>query len=45
MAFAVPYLVKIFTILIITMVIFALFGCHLYGKIDSGAVMDDLINF
>ncbi|CAD8111377.1 unnamed protein product [Paramecium primaurelia] len=45
MAFAVPYLVKIFTILIITMFIFALFGCQLYGKIDSGQVMDDLINF
>ncbi|CAD8075871.1 unnamed protein product [Paramecium primaurelia] len=45
MVFAMPYLVKIFTILIITMVIFALFGCQLYGRIDSGQVMDDIINF
>ncbi|CAD8054705.1 unnamed protein product [Paramecium primaurelia] len=45
MVFALPFLGKIFTILMIAMLIFALIGCQLYGQIDSGAVMDDQINF
>ncbi|CAD8147067.1 unnamed protein product [Paramecium octaurelia] len=45
MVFALPFLGKIFTILMIAMLIFALIGCQLYGEIDSGAVMDDQINF
>ncbi|CAD8200926.1 unnamed protein product [Paramecium octaurelia] len=45
MVFAFPFLGKIFTILMIAMLIFALIGCQLYGQIDSGAVMDDQINF
>ncbi|CAD8125822.1 unnamed protein product [Paramecium sonneborni] len=45
MVYALPFLGKIFFILIDTMVVFALFGCQLYGKIDSGQVMDEQINF
>ncbi|CAD8196993.1 unnamed protein product [Paramecium pentaurelia] len=43
--FALPYLGKIFSILIITMLVFTLFGCQLYGTIDSGQVLDDQLNF
>ncbi|CAD8104211.1 unnamed protein product [Paramecium primaurelia] len=45
MVFALPFLGKIFCLLIITMYIFALFGCHLYGQLEKGQVMDDQINF
>lgn len=45
MGFAIPFLAKIISILIITMIIYALIGCQLFGKITSGAVIDDLINF
>jgi hypothetical protein len=41
MVFALPSLGKIFTILIICMLIFALIGCQLYGAIDKGLVIDD----
>ncbi|CAD8187083.1 unnamed protein product [Paramecium octaurelia] len=43
--FALPYLGKIFSILIITMLVFALFGCQLFGTIDKGQVLDDQLNF
>ncbi|CAD8120846.1 unnamed protein product [Paramecium sonneborni] len=43
--FALPYLGKIFAILIITMLVFALFGCQLFGTIDAGQVLDDQLNF
>lgn len=36
MVYALPFLGKIFFILIDTMLVFALFGCKLYGQIDSG---------
>ncbi|CAD8122391.1 unnamed protein product [Paramecium sonneborni] len=45
MVFAMPFLGKIFCILIITMFIFALFGCQMYGHLEKGQVMDDQINF
>ncbi|CAK82706.1 unnamed protein product (macronuclear) [Paramecium tetraurelia] len=45
MVYALPFLGKIFFILIDTMLVFALFGCQLYGQIDSGQVMDEQINF
>ncbi|CAK63943.1 unnamed protein product (macronuclear) [Paramecium tetraurelia] len=45
MVFAMPFLGKIFCLLIITMYIFALFGCQLYGRLEKGQVMDDQINF
>ncbi|CAD8121632.1 unnamed protein product [Paramecium sonneborni] len=45
MVFALPFLGKIFSLLIITMYIFALLGCHLYGQLEKGQVMDDQINF
>ncbi|CAD8209125.1 unnamed protein product [Paramecium pentaurelia] len=45
MVYALPFLGKIFFILIDTMLVFALFGCQLYGQIDQGQVMDDQINF
>ncbi|CAD8208793.1 unnamed protein product [Paramecium pentaurelia] len=45
MVYALPFLGKIFFILIDTMLVFALFGCQLYGQIDSGQIMDDQINF
>ncbi|CAD8198931.1 unnamed protein product [Paramecium pentaurelia] len=43
--FALPYLGKIFSILLITMLVFALFGCQLFGTIDAGQVLDDQLNF
>lgn len=36
MVFAMPFLGKIFCILIITMFIFALFGCQMYGQLEKG---------
>ncbi|CAD8095967.1 unnamed protein product [Paramecium sonneborni] len=45
MGFAIPFLAKIISILIITMIIYALIGCQLFGKIIDGAVIDDYINF
>ncbi|CAD8123231.1 unnamed protein product [Paramecium sonneborni] len=45
MVYALPFLAKIFFILIDTMLVFALFGCQLYGQLDSGQVMDEQINF
>ncbi|CAD8181015.1 unnamed protein product [Paramecium pentaurelia] len=45
MGFALPFLAKLISILIITMIIYALIGCQLFGKIIEGAVIDDLINF
>ncbi|CAD8191236.1 unnamed protein product [Paramecium pentaurelia] len=45
MGFALPFLAKLISILIITMIIYALIGCQLFGKINKGAVIDDFINF
>ncbi|CAD8114498.1 unnamed protein product [Paramecium sonneborni] len=45
MGFALPFLAKLISILIITMIIYALIGCQLFGKIKKGAVIDEYINF
>ncbi|CAD8054707.1 unnamed protein product [Paramecium primaurelia] len=45
MGFAIPFLAKLISILIITMIIYALIGCQLFGKVKKGAVIDEYINF
>ncbi|CAD8190377.1 unnamed protein product [Paramecium pentaurelia] len=45
MSFAFPFLLKILFILLIIMVVFAFYGVMLYGTIDKGEVINDLINF
>lgn len=45
MSFAFPFLLKILFILLIIMVVFAFYGVMLYGQIDKGEVINDLINF
>lgn len=45
MSFALPFLLKILFILLIIMFVFAFYGVMLFGHIDNGAVINDLINF
>ncbi|CAD8106039.1 unnamed protein product [Paramecium primaurelia] len=45
MSFAFPFLLKILFILLIIMVVYAFYGVMLYGNIDKGEVINDLINF
>ncbi|CAD8106693.1 unnamed protein product [Paramecium sonneborni] len=45
MSFALPFLLKILFILLIIMVVYAFYGVMLYGTIDKGEVINDLINF
>ncbi|CAD8192000.1 unnamed protein product [Paramecium octaurelia] len=44
-SFAFPFLFKILFILLIIMVVFAFYGTMLFGHIDKGEVINDLINF
>lgn len=45
MSFAFPFLLKILFILLMIMVVFAFYGVMLFGHIDKGSVLDDMINF
>ncbi|CAD8084276.1 unnamed protein product [Paramecium sonneborni] len=44
-SFAFPFMFKILFILLIIMVVFAFYGMMLFGHIDKGEVLNDLINF
>ncbi|CAD8117020.1 unnamed protein product [Paramecium sonneborni] len=44
-SFAFPFMFKILFILLIIMVVFAFYGTMLFGHIDQGEVLNDLINF
>lgn len=45
MSFAFPFLLKILFILLMIMIVFAFYGVMLFGHIDKGLVLDDMINF
>ncbi|CAD8187071.1 unnamed protein product [Paramecium octaurelia] len=45
MYFAFPFMLKILFILLIIMVVYAFYGIMLFGNIDKGEVINDLINF
>jgi hypothetical protein len=45
MSYSFPFLIKILFILLIVMVVYAFFGINLFGHIDKGEVINDLINF
>ena len=36
---------RIIFIFIIVVIVYAFIGCELYGEVDKGEVVDDLINF
>lgn len=45
MQVAFPYMLKIFFMLVITLVIYSYYGVYLYGHIDKGVAYDDMNNF
>ena len=45
MSFALPYMMKIFFMLIVVMIVYAYFGVYLFSNIDKGAAYDDVMNF
>lgn len=45
MSFALPYMMKIFFMLIVVMIVYAHFGVYLFQNIDKGDAYDDVMNF
>ena len=45
LAFSMPYLLKILSLFISILLIYAYAGCQLFGKIHKGEIMDDHLNF
>lgn len=45
MQFSFPFLFKILTFFFFVLLVYAYFGCKLFGEIDKGEIIDEYVNF